>query len=100
MEAELTRDARKWYLEQARAQHWSKTILLEKLASAAHLKKPLDVAKDVCYTNKENINDAKRSIPIRNNRCIRVHLFRSNRFYCIALQIIRQVSRRLLYARC
>ena len=28
MEAELTREARKWYLEQAREQHWSKTQLL------------------------------------------------------------------------
>jgi len=37
MEAELTRDARRWYLEQARVQQWSKAILLEKLASAAHL---------------------------------------------------------------
>ena len=27
MEAELTRDARKWYLEQAREQQWSKTVL-------------------------------------------------------------------------
>ena len=100
MEAELTRDARKWYLEQACKQKCSKTILLEKLTSAAHLEKPLDMEKDVCYTNKENINDAKRSIPIRNNRCSHVHWFHSNRFYCIALQIIRQVSRWLLYARC
>ena len=31
MEAELTREARKWYLEQARVQQWAKAILLEKL---------------------------------------------------------------------
>ena len=37
MEAERTRDVRKWYLEQAWERQWSKTILLEKLASAAHL---------------------------------------------------------------
>ena len=29
MEAELTRDARKWYLEQAQGQHWSKKELVE-----------------------------------------------------------------------
>ena len=39
MEAELTKDVRRWYLKQAREQQWSKTILLEKLASAAHLEK-------------------------------------------------------------
>ena len=29
MEAELTKDVRRWYLKQAREQQWSKTILLE-----------------------------------------------------------------------
>ena len=53
MEAELTRDARKWYLEHAREQKWSKAVLLEKLASAAHLEKPLDESKQGWYT-KEN----------------------------------------------
>ena len=52
MEAELTRDVRKWYLEQAREQRWSKAVLLEKLASAAHLEKPLDVEADTCYADK------------------------------------------------
>ena len=33
MESELTRDARKWYLEQARVQKWSKKELLEILSS-------------------------------------------------------------------
>ena len=33
MESELTRDARKWYLEQARVQQWSKNELLEILSS-------------------------------------------------------------------
>ena len=37
MEAELTRDVRKWYLEQARERQWAKAVLLEKLASSAHL---------------------------------------------------------------
>ena len=53
MEAKLTRDARKWYLEQAREQKWSKVVLLEKLGSAAHLEKPLDESKQRWYT-KEN----------------------------------------------
>ena len=53
IEAELTRDARKWYLEQAREQKWSKAVLLEKLGSAAHLEKSLDESKQGWYT-KEN----------------------------------------------
>ena len=53
MEAELTRDARKWYLEQARMQQWSKSVLLERLASAAHLHESLDVEANFCYTDKK-----------------------------------------------
>ena len=59
MEAELTREARKWYLEQARAQQWSKVVLLEKLASAAHLEKSLDESKQDWYT-KENDECSER----------------------------------------
>ena len=46
MEANLTREARKWYLDQARVQKWSKAVLLERLASAAHLEKSLDAEAD------------------------------------------------------
>ena len=59
MEAKLTRDARKWYLEQAREQKWSKVVLLEKLGSAAHLEKPLDESKQRWYT-KENDEFSER----------------------------------------
>ena len=59
MEADLTREARKWYLEQARAQQWSKAVLLEKLGSAAHLEKPLDESKQGWYT-KENDEFSER----------------------------------------
>ena len=55
MEAELTRDAHKWYLEQAQKQQWSKATLLEKLTSAAHLEKSLDIEADTCYTGNEDI---------------------------------------------
>ena len=53
VEAALARDERKWYLEQARVKKWSKAILLKKLASAAHMEKPLDAEADTCYTDKE-----------------------------------------------
>ena len=59
MEVELTREARKWHLEQARAQQWSKVVLLEKLASAAHLEKSLDESKQDWYT-KENDECSER----------------------------------------
>ena len=52
MEAELARGARKWYLEQKWERHWSKAVLQEKLASAAHLEKPLDEKANTCYTKK------------------------------------------------
>ena len=51
MEAELTSNARKWYLEQARVQKWSKVVLLEKLAIEARLEKSLDAETDICYTD-------------------------------------------------
>ena len=60
MEAELTRDARRWYLEQARVQQWSKTGLMEKLASAAHPEKTLDEKTNTCYTEKKITDDSKR----------------------------------------
>ena len=53
MEAELTSNARKWYLEQARVQKWSKVVLLEKLAIEARLEKSLDAETDICYTDKK-----------------------------------------------
>ena len=80
-----------------------KAVLLEKLASAVHLEKSLDLEKDVCYTNKEDVvNDVKRPIFICNNwhRHERWPHSDSNRLYCTALQIIRKMNRRFLYARC
>ena len=53
MEAELTRDARHWYLRKANAGGLSKAELLEMIESAAHLEKSLDESKQDCYT-KEN----------------------------------------------
>ena len=49
MEAELTREIRKWYLEQARERQWSKAVLLEKLASEAHLQERLNLKESVCH---------------------------------------------------
>ena len=55
MEAELTREIRKWYLEQARERQWSKAVLLEKLASEAHLQEQLNLKESVCYTTGKDV---------------------------------------------
>ena len=55
MEAELTRDACKWYLEQTREHQWSKAVLLEKLASEAHLQERLNLKESVCHTTDKDV---------------------------------------------
>ena len=63
MEAELMMDARKWYLEQARTQKWSKAVLLEKLASEAHLQEQLNLKESVCYTiSKDVVASIRRAV--------------------------------------
>ena len=69
MEAELTRETRKWYLEQARVKKWSKAILLKKLASAAHMEKPLDAEADTCYTDKETEDELRQPVAAVIQRC-------------------------------
>ena len=59
MEAELTREARKWYLEQAQVRQWSKTVFVEKLVFAAYLGKTLDEKTNTCYTEKRITDDGK-----------------------------------------
>ena len=105
MEAELTRGARKCYLEQAREQQWSKTILLEKLASAAHLEKPLDEKANTCYTKKRITDDGKlwRTMMICTY-AERICLFFQHKatgwLWCVPIQLILTRNRWLLYARC
>ena len=53
MEAELTKNARHWYLQKANAGGLSKTDLLGMIESAAHLEISLDESKQGWYT-KEN----------------------------------------------
>ena len=105
MEAELTRATRKWYLEQARRQRWSKAVLLEKLASAAHLEKPLDAETDTCYTNKEaRKKSAAASVATISSHWLKTH----NCFLGNAVDLLCNMARRLLcrsnqrmrYARC
>ena len=104
MEAELTKDARKWYLEQAREQQWSKTILLEKLASAAHLEKTFDVEADTCYTGDKDIKDyIKWSTPLYIFLKARywVRQYRETNLWRDMLTwLIRLASSRMFYLRC
>ena len=102
MEAELTREARKWYLEQAQVQQWSKAILLEKLASAAHLEKPLDAEADTCYTNKEAEDGPQHPVVVAFRRCWFVSPFHeiAALLQDLPIHFLRRTSRRMLHARC
>ena len=102
MEAELTREIRKWYLEQARERRWSKAVLLEKLASAAHLEKPLDADADTCYTGKKAGGDMRQPVTAVLQRCWIISPFYSISALLQELQIRFQqrTEQRTLHARC
>ena len=102
MEAELTREIRKWYLEQARERRWSKAVLLEKLASAAHLEKPLDADADTCYTGKKAGGDMRQPVTAVLQRCWIISPFYSISALLQELQIRFQqrTEQRTLHTRC
>ena len=105
MEAELTRDVRKWYLEQARVQQWSKTGLMEKLASAAHPEKTLDEKTNTCYTEKKITDDSKRwSTKMICTFWKRIRFIFQHKatglFWRVPIQLILARNQWLLYARC
>ena len=104
MEAELTRDVRKWYLEQAQAQQWSKTILLEKLASAAHLEKSLDAEADTCYTGDKDIKTCVKR-PSTHYVFWKFHYWLGqwwgpNLWEHMSTRLLRRVSPKMFYVRC
>lgn len=105
MEAELTRDARRWYLEQAREQKWSKAVLLEKLASAAHLEKPLDEEADTCYTDKgaRKADAAMASMTVTSHwsKIFKRFLGNATDLLCsMAMRLLCRSIRRIRHARC
>ena len=102
MEAELTREIRKWYLEQARERQWSKAVLLEKLASAAHLEKLLDADADTCYTGKKAGGDMRQPVTAVLQRCWIISPFYRISALLQELQIRFQqrTEQRTLHARC
>ena len=102
MEAKLTREIRKWYLEQARERQWSKTVLLEKLASAAHLEKPHDADADTCYTGKKAGGDMRQPVTAVLQRCWIISPFYRISALLQELQIRFQqrTEQRTLHARC
>ena len=102
MEAELERAVRKWYLEQARMQQWAKAILLEKLASAAHLEKTLDAEADTCYTDKKAEDELRRPVVAVFQRCWLILPFRkiAALLQDLPIHFLRRTDRRMLHARC
>ena len=104
MDAELTRDVRKWYLEQVREQQWSKSVLLEKLASAAHLEKPLDAEADTCYTGDKDIRTCVKRTSIHDilgkSHCWIGQQWLPNLWRYILTRLLRCVSQKMFYVRC
>ena len=104
MEAELTREARKWYLEQAQMRQWSKTVLLEKLASAAHLEKSLDAEADTCYTGDKDIKPCVKQTSTHDifwkAHCWVGQLWMPNLCRYISTRLLRRVSPKMFYIRC
>ena len=104
MEVELTRDARKWYLKQARELRWSKVVLLEKLASAAHLEKPLDVGTDTCYTGDKDIKTCVKWTSTHDifgkSHCWIGQRWLLNLRRYISTRLLRRVSKKMFYVRC
>ena len=102
MEAELTREIRKWYLEQARERQWSKAVLLEKLASAAHLEKLLDAEADTCYTDNKVEDEMQPPVTVVFQRCWIISPFRriAALLQDLPIHFLQWTSRRTLYARC
>ena len=102
METELTRDVRKWYLEQARVQQWSKAILLEKLASAAYLEKALDAETDTCYTDKKAGGDMRQPVTAVLQRCWIISPFYriSALLQELPIRVQQRSDQRTLHTRC
>ena len=102
MEAELTTTARKWYLEQARVQQWSKATLLEKLASAAHLEKPLDAEADACYTDEKTEDEMRQPAAAVLQQCWIISPFHriAALLNDLPLCFLWRTYRRTLHARC
>ena len=102
MEAELTREIRKWYLEQARERQWSKAVLLEKLASAAHLEKLLDADADTCYTGKKAGGDMRQPVTAVLQSCWIISPFYriSALLQELPIRFQQRTEQRTLHARC
>ena len=102
MEAELTRDARRWYLEQVQKQQWSKAVLLEKLASAAYLEKTLDAETDTCYTDKKAGGDMRQPATAVLQRCWIVSPFHkiAALLQDLTIYVQQRTGQRMLHARC
>ena len=54
LEADLSMEERRWYLQAVRQCGWTKTELLRKIVSAAHLEIQLDESEIPCYTERNS----------------------------------------------
>ena len=102
METELTMEARKWYLEQARVQKWSKAVLLEKLVSAAYLEKALDAEADTCYTDEKAEDEMRQPVAAVLQRCWIISPFHkiAALLQDLTIYVQQRTDQRTLHARC
>ena len=69
MEAELSLQDKAWYIQAVRQFGWSKTELLRRIESAAHIEMSLDTDDEVCYTDTEN-TVVERSEDDKDTLCV------------------------------
>lgn len=61
MEADLPIQEKFWYIQAVRQFSWSKAELVQQINSGAHLEITLDLAEEMCYTDKNSIQPEEPS---------------------------------------
>lgn len=61
MEADLPIQEKLWYIQAVRQFGWSKAELVRRINSSAHLEITLDLAEEMCYTDKNSIQPEEPS---------------------------------------
>lgn len=59
LEADLTKQERRWYLKQVHIYSWTKKQLIESIENRLHLVESLDETEHLCYTVEEPLNVEK-----------------------------------------
>ena len=85
LESDLTMQERSWYIRAALRFSWSKSVLVQQIATAAHLS--LDLAEEVCYTEENDFESSSSQcngdgiLDAANETPVAVFLFDPQFFY-------------------